>query len=120
MYDAELCFNLHVGDGEKVNFKKPPRLEITCFPEPMDINWNDVAYQMEYSLGIDLAPVVEPVLAPSMWHSLSSTARVAIPTSVLTSPVKKRTFDDICSRSPIKVEGASSPVKVPLFKKLTN
>jgi hypothetical protein len=25
-YDADYCLNLHVGEGEKVNYKKPPKL----------------------------------------------------------------------------------------------
>ncbi len=109
--------NLHVGDGEKINFKKPPKLDFECFPVPMEWDEND-SYEMEYSLGVDLAPVREAVLSPHMWHTLSS-GRVTIPPALLASPVKKRSFEELCA-SPIKIEGgptfgSSSSTRVPLF-----
>ena len=118
-YEADFCMNLHVGEGEKINFKKPPKLDIDCFPIPMEWDESDT-YEMEYSLGIDLEPVREAVLPPHLWHTLSTTGRVTIPPALLSSPVKKRSFEDLC-RSPIKVEGSSSsnssssPVKGGLF-----
>jgi hypothetical protein len=36
-FDAEFCMNLHVGDGEKINFKKPPKLMRSGNPHPATI-----------------------------------------------------------------------------------
>ncbi len=119
-FDAEFCMNLHVGDGEKINFKKPPKLNIECFPVPMD-GWDDCdTYEMEYSLGVDMAPIREAVLPPNLWHTLSG-GRITISPAVLSSPVKKRSYDELCY-SPVKIEGgpsfgssSSSSSRAPLF-----
>ena len=121
-YDADYCLNLHVGEGEKVNYKKPPKLDMDCFPVPMDWDETDT-YEMEYNLGIDMTPTREAVLSPNMWQTLSS-GRVAIPPALLSSPVKKRSFEELC-HSPVKIEGGpifgssssstASPVRAPLF-----
>lgn len=111
-----------MGDGEKINFKKPPKLDIDCFPVPMEWDESD-SYEMEYSLGSDMAPIREAVLPPHLWHTLSS-GRVTIPPALLSSPVKKRSFEELC-QSPVKIEGgptfgvssssSSSPVRAALF-----
>jgi hypothetical protein len=83
--------------------------------------WDDCdTYEMEYSLGVDMAPIREAVLPPNLWHTLSG-GRITISPAVLSSPVKKRSYEELCN-SPVKIEGgpsfgssSSSSSRAPLF-----
>ncbi len=111
-FEADWCLNLQIAEGEKFNYKKPTKMHKDCLPAVMD-DWDeDELFVLEST--DDFGDVIrERVTAPNMWHLQR---RSTIPVEQLKSPVKKRSFEDLC-RSPIKSDtGASaSSAKSPLF-----
>jgi hypothetical protein len=112
-FEADFCLNLQVAEGEKINYKKPAKMHKDCIPAIMD-DWDeDDVFVMECTNEFG-ETVRERVNNPSMWQSQLHTS---FPTELLKSPVKKRSFDELC-KSPIKSDIKGSPVpaaRSPLF-----
>jgi hypothetical protein len=112
--------NLQVAEGEKINYKKPPKSTSACLPVPIDEFDEDDVYEMEFFVSDEDEDSVREVMPPpNMWeHKLHSNSN--IPQELLKSPVKKRSFDDLC-KSPVKNEtGAPSFVSPAYSKPLFN
>lgn len=115
-HQADFCYIYQVAEGEKMNFKNPPKMSMESLPVPMG-DWDpDVVFDCQYGSSDSEEIVSEEVSHPSEWHAKAKTRSSGIPSTMLASPVKKRTFDDLFSaNSPIKVEPGSSSVRSPLF-----
>jgi hypothetical protein len=114
-YDADFCLNLQVAEGEKINYKKPPKLNPACLPVPIDDLDEDDVYEMEYFVNDEDEETVRELMpTPNLWqHKLHSSSN--IPQELLKSPVKKRSFEDLC-KSPIKTE-SGAPFVSPAYSK---
>jgi hypothetical protein len=114
-FEADCCLNLQVAEGEKFNYKKPTKMHKDCLPAVMD-DWDeDDLFVMEST--DEYGDILrERVTSPNMWHLQR---RSCIPVEQLKSPVKKRSFEDLC-RSPIKSDltgstSSAATARSPLF-----
>jgi hypothetical protein len=121
-FEADFCLNLQVADGEKVNYKKPTKMHKDCLPVVLEELDEDDVFMMEIKTGHDDETTRERMASPNMWHYQQNNAST-FPAELLKSPVKKRSFDDLC-KSPVKVEPGSSSAssasaRSPLFNSPT-
>jgi hypothetical protein len=125
-YQADYCLIYQVAEGEKMNYKSPPKMSMDSLPVPMGDWDSDVQYDMQYTLSESEEVVREDVIHPSEWHTKAKTRSSGIPSNLLSSPVKKRSFDELFAsssssayNSPIKTEpgvsSSSSSARSPLF-----
>jgi len=120
-FQADVSLNYQVAEGEKMNYKQPPKMTRESMPTPQD--WNSKAKVTVHYLqtGTSQDSVEESVLPPDQWEARSKSNNCGLPTSFLNSPVKKRSFEGMVnvssssssssSMSPIKTEpGLRSPL----------
>jgi hypothetical protein len=99
-----------VAEGEKMDFKKPPKMIADSLPVPMGEWDNDVIYDVEYFVTETEENVKEEVCNPAEWCLKAKTRSSGIPASFLSSPVKKRSFAELAGMS--SSSAANSPIKI--------
>ena len=127
-YEADYVYIYQVAEGEKMDFKKPPKMSGDSLPVPMGDWDSDVIYDVEYFETESEVNVKEEVCNPAEWCLKAKTRSSGIPASYLSSPVKKRSFAELAgmssssaANSPIKMEpgvsssSSSSSSRSPLF-----
>jgi hypothetical protein len=98
-----------VAEGEKMDFKKPPKMSADSLPVPMGEWDTDVIYDVEYFVTETEENVKEKVCNPCDWCLKAKTRSSGIPAAFLSSPVKKRSFADLAGMS--SLSAANSPIK---------
>jgi hypothetical protein len=127
-YQADYCLIYQVAEGEKMNYKTPPKMLMESLPVPMGEWDSECQYDMLYTMSESEEVVREEVIHPSDWHTKAKTRSTGIPSSLLSFPVKKRSFDELFAqstayRSPLKTDltggssssSSSNSIRSPLF-----
>ncbi len=105
-FNADVALVYWLAEGEKMNYKQPPKMKRESMPTPQDWNAN-ITVTIKYLQTITSQEFVEEnVLPPAEWEARSKSNDCVLFTSFLNSPVKKRSFN------PIKTEPV---LRSPLF-----
>ena len=115
-FNADVSLVYQLAEGEKMNYKQPPKMTRESMPTPQDWNANITVTIKYLQTGTSQEFVEENVLPPAEWEARSKSNDCGLPTSFLNSPVKKRSFEDMVNvRSPLSPIKTEPGLRSPLF-----
>jgi hypothetical protein len=135
-YQADVSIQYGLAEGERLNYKAPPKMSVGSLPIIMCLDdWSDA--KPFILRGAEDCQEREQLLHPTEWKSLCDAKSSFLPSCYTTVPVKKRTLRELMAMSkdvvpssptkmmwsPVKVEQqkssstSSSSSFSPLFKK---
>jgi hypothetical protein len=103
-HQADVSIQYGVAEGERQNFKSPPKMSVESLPIIMCLDdWRDA--KPFILRGTADCQTKEELLHPSEWKTLCEANGSFLPSSYTTVPVKKRTFRELMAMS----KGSSAP-----------